>query len=343
MFPPTSTSDAPDAATSHPAAGRSAVTLAVVIPCYRVAPHLAGVLRRIGPEASRIYCVIDGCPEGSDAVARKAADDDARIRVLRHEQNRGVGAAVTTGYRQALNDGADVIVKLDGDGQMVPEDIARLVRPISRGEADYAKGNRFFNLRDVRAMPLIRLIGNAGLSFLSKLSSGYWNLVDPTNGFTAIHAKVAAMLLEHNLSERYFFESDMLFHLNTLRAVVMDVPLKARYGEETSSLNVWGALVTFPLYHMRNFLKRLFYGYLLRDFNVATVNLVLGLLMTTFGVAFGAIHWIRGYELSLLASPGTVMLAALPVVLGWQSLLSFVQYDVANIPTRPLHHDHFGV
>ena len=318
-------------------AGRRAPTVAVVIPCYRVARHLTQVVERIGPEIASIYCVIDGCPEGSEAVALEAAAKDARIRVLHHERNMGVGAAVLTGYKQAIADGADIIVKLDGDGQMAPEEIPQIVQPIVRGEADYVKGNRFFNLDDLRAMPLVRLIGNAGLTFLSKLSSGYWNVVDPTNGFTAIHASVAALLRTDRLSKRYFFESDMLFRLNTLRAVVVDVPLRARYGDEKSSLNIWRTLAAFPLYHMRNFAKRLFYNYLLRDFNAASVNLILGLLMITFGVAYGGIHWIRGTESSVVASSGTVMLAALPVVLGWQALLSFIQFDVANIPQRPVH------
>lgn len=191
--------------------------VAVVIPCYRVVRHIGSVLARIGPEVAAIYCVDDGCPEGSGMVAAEAAADDPRIHVVRHSQNGGVGAAVMTGYRQALADGADVIVKLDGDGQMAPEDIGTLIEPIIRGEADYVKGNRFFDLETLRAMPWVRLIGNAGLSFLSKASSGYWNLFDPTNGFTAIHAHAARMLPWNKLSRRFFFESDMLFRLNTMR------------------------------------------------------------------------------------------------------------------------------
>ncbi len=311
--------------------------LAVVIPCYRVTREIPGVLGRIGPEVSLVYCVDDGCPDGSGAAAAAAAGGDPRVRVVHHARNMGVGAAVMTGYRLALADGADIIVKLDGDGQMAPEDIAHLVRPLLRGEADYVKGNRFFYVEDVRSMPRVRLVGNAGLSLLSKLSTGYWNLFDPTNGFTAIHASVAALLPFEKLGPRYFFESDLLFRLNILRAVVMDAPLSARYADERSNLSVWKSLFEFPLRHLRNLAKRIFYNYFLRDFNIASVNLVTGAMLIVFGVAFGAYHWIRSAEHALLASPGTVMVAALPIILGSQALLSFVNYDIGSVPRYPLH------
>jgi dolichol-phosphate mannosyltransferase len=310
--------------------------VAVVIPCYKVARQLTGVINRIGPEVSVIYCVDDACPEGSGAAAVEIANRDQRVRVLRHPRNQGVGGAVTAGYAQALQDGADVVIKIDGDGQMAPEQIRELVGPILRGEADYVKGNRFFHLEDLRSMPLFRLLGNAGLSFLSKLSSGCWNLFDPTNGFTAIHSTAASLLPLQKLSKRYFFESDMLFRLNSIRAVVVDVPVKSIYADEQSNLSISRTLAVFPFLHLRNFAKRLFYNYLLRDFNLASVNLMVGSALITFGTIFGALRWIRGYEMNLVASPGTVMLAALPIVLGWQSLMSFINFDVSNIPRRPL-------
>jgi glycosyltransferase involved in cell wall biosynthesis len=243
---------------------------------------------------------------------------------------------VVTGYEAALALGADIIVKLDGDGQMAPEKIADLIDPILRGEADYLKGNRFFNVEDLRLMPRLRLLGNAGLSFLSKLSSGYWNLFDPTNGFTAIHATAAALLPLNKLSKGYFFESDTLFRLNVLRAVVLEVPMAAHYAGEHSSLSIAKSLLEFPFLHLRNLIKRIFYDYFLRDFNMASINLVLGTVLLLFGLTFGSVHWIRGYAFDVLASPGTVMLAALPVILGSQLLLSFINFDLANVPRRPL-------
>ena len=211
--------------------------IAAVIPCYRVKRHILGVLGAVPATVDRVYVVDDGCPDGSgDLVASQCGD--SRVKVLRHATNQGVGAATLTGYRAALEDGATVIVRLDGDGQMDPALIPRLVRPIADGEADYAKGNRFFELEGLRAMPPLRLLGNSILSFASKLSSGYWNVFDPTNGFTAIHAAVLRQLPLDKLSPGWFFESDLLFRLGTIRAVVCDVPIPARYGDEESSLVV---------------------------------------------------------------------------------------------------------
>jgi len=295
------------------------------------------VLRAIGPEVALIYCVDDDCPERSGVAAEEIAATDPRIRVIHHERNKGVGAAVVSGYRRALQDGADIIVKLDGDGQMDPKRIPELVGPLLSGEADYVKANRFFCLEGLRSMPWIRLVGNAGLSFLSKLSTGYWTLFDPTNGFTAIHASVARALPLDKLADRYFFESDILFRLNTLRAVVAEVPIDAVYGDETSSLSPLKSLVQFPVYHLRNFLKRLFYNYFLRNFSIASVNLVAGLAMLTFGIVFGTVEWIQAYTSGQLASAGTVMLAALPVILGIQLILNFIGYDMASVPQSPIH------
>ncbi len=310
--------------------------IAVVIPCYKVANHLADVLSRIGSEVDHIYCSIDGCPEGSREVATKAQSLDPRIRVLLHEENSGVGYAFIAGARQALADGAEIVVKLDGDGQMSPEKIPDLVGPLIRGEADFSKGNRFFHLEDLQSMPVIRMVGNAGLSFFSKLSTGYWNLFDPTNGFIAIQADIANRLPWEKIDRRYFFESDLLFRLYTLRAVVVDVPMKSHYANEQSNLSIFRAAVQFPFYHFRNFLKRIFYCYFLREFNIASLNLVLSIGLIGFGVSFGLINWIRGYELNQLASAGTVMFAALPLILGWQALLAFFAFDVGNIPKRTM-------
>lgn len=164
-----------------------------------------------------------------------------------------------TGYRAALKDGIDIIVKIDSDGQMDPALIIDFVGPIVDGEADYTKGNRFFELEKVKSMPRIRLIGNAILSFMCKLSSGYWNLFDPTNGFTAIHADVARRLPFNSISKRYFFESDILFRLNTLRAVVIDIPMEAEYGDEISNLKISRIVGEFLVKHSKNFIKRIFY------------------------------------------------------------------------------------
>ncbi len=310
--------------------------IAVVIPCYKVADHLADVLARIGTEVHSIYCVIDGCPETSGEVATNAQLNDKRIHVLHLAVNLGVGHAFITGLKRAIEDGAEIIVKMDGDGQMQPEKISTLIAPLLQGEADFVKGNRFFHLEDLQSMPIVRMIGNAGLSFLSKLSTGYWNLFDPTNGFVAIQAEIAMRIPWEKVQRRFFFESDLLFRLYTVRATVVDVPMKSHYANERSNLNIFYALVQFPIFHLVNFLKRVFYCYFLREFNIASMNLVLSIGLMGFGVCFGMLNWIRGYELNQLASAGTVMFAALPLILGWQALLAFFAFDVGNVPKRSL-------
>lgn len=309
--------------------------VAVVIPCYKVSAQICDLINRIGSDISLIFVVDDCCPQKSGALVQ-AKCVDPRVRVIFHAVNRGVGGAVLTGYRAAVYAGADVIVKLDGDGQMDPALIPAFVAPIVRGEADYTKGNRFFEIETVRAMPFVRLVGNAGLSFLTKLSSGYWNLFDPTNGYTAISARVAARIPGNKISQRYFFESDMLFRLYTMRAVVLDIPMFAEYGDEKSNLNVARELPRFLFGNMLNLAKRIAYNYFLRNFNYATLELMFGTALLSFGVTFGVVSWMAEQQQGTYASAGTVMLAALPVIMGLQLLLGFVNYDMANIPMHPL-------
>ena len=310
--------------------------IAVVIPCYRVRSAVLGVLAAIGPECNAIYVVDDACPEGSGDWVESECNDP-RVRVVRNAKNLGVGGATLAGYAAALADGAELIVKCDGDGQMDPTLIPRLLRPILEGEADYTKGNRFFELEGLRAMPKLRLFGNSLLSFLSKLSSGYWNIFDPTNGFTAIHASVARVLPVSRISQRWFFESDLLFRLAILRAVVCDVPMPAAYGDEKSSLVVHRIVGEFAFKHARNTLKRIFYNYYLRNFNIASIEILIGSALMVFGGWFGAAQWIEGSRSGVAATSGTVMLAALPVLAGFQLVLAALNYDLQNVPRDVLH------
>ncbi|MDO5101984.1 MAG: glycosyltransferase family 2 protein [Lautropia sp.] len=308
--------------------------IAVIIPSYKVSAHILGVLSRIGPEVSRIYVVDDCCPEQTGNLVA-AQCTDPRVRVIKHEQNGGVGAAVMTGYRAALDEGMAVMVKIDGDSQMDPALVPDFVAPILAGEADYTKGNRFFDLEQIQQMPTIRLVGNAVLSFFNKISSGYWNLFDPTNGYTAIHRDVAAKLPFGRISERYFFESDMLFRLNTLRAVVVDVPMDANYGDEVSNLKISKVVGEFFFKHLRNTAKRIFYNYYLRDLSLASFQLPMGILLLLFGLCFGLYKWSMATAAGVPSSAGTVMLSALPVLVGIELILAFVGQDIQSVPQRP--------
>lgn len=310
--------------------------IAVVIPCYQAREEILGVLSRIGPEVGLIYVVDDCCPQGTgDHVERHCRDQ--RVAVVRHSTNKGVGGAVLTGYANALRDGADVIVKIDGDGQMDPALLAAFVAPIVDGEADYTKGNRFFNVEDVRAMPRIRLVGNAGLSFLAKLSTGYWELFDPTNGFTAIHAAIVEHLPSGKIAQRYFFETDILFRLNTMQATVVDIPMEAVYGDERSNLRVGAVAPEFLYRHFSNFFKRIFYGYFLRGFSLASIELVLSIALLGFGLVYGSYHWWDAAMTGKATPIGTVMVAALTTLLGVQFGLGFLSFDMRTRSDRPIH------
>lgn len=310
-------------------------SVAVVIPCYNVADHVMGVLSRIGPEVASIYCVDDACPQGSGNLVERESRDP-RVKVLRNASNQGVGGAVMTGYQRAVRDGATVIVKIDGDGQMDPGLIAAFVAPILRGEADYTKGNRFFDLKRISQMPRIRIFGNAALSFMTKLSTGYWDVFDPTNGYTAIHADVANLIPYDKVSRRYFFESDLLFRLSTFRAVVVDIPMDAHYGDEKSGLKVGRIVGEFAGKHLRNLFKRFVYNYLLRDLPLASLQLLMGMALLAFGGSFGAWHWWLSATTHVEASAGTVMIPTMCILVGLQLVLAFLAYDIANVPRRPL-------
>lgn len=309
--------------------------LAVVIPAYRVREKILPLLARIGSEVAQIFVVDDACPEGSGAEVVSTCRD-RRVVVLVHDQNQGVGGAVMTGYRRAIEAGADVVIKLDGDGQMDPALIPQFVAPIVEGRADYTKGNRFYNIEDLRAMPRVRLVGNAVLSFMTKLSSGYWNVFDPTNGFTAISCPVLAHLPFDKIARRYFFESDVLFRLGTLQAVVLDVPMTAIYEDEISNLRIRRVFFQFLRGHANNFFKRIFYSYFLRGFSTASIELIVGVVFLLFGTVFGMWQWIISVDSGRPAATGIVMLAALPIILGVQLLLSFLAFDIAASPNRPI-------
>lgn len=315
--------------------------IAVVIPAFRVREHVMEVIAGIGPECSIIYVVDDACPDHS---GRFVEDNccDPRVRVIHHDENQGVGGAVMTGYCQALADEADIIVKIDGDGQMDPSLLPQFVEPIMRGDADYTKGNRFFDLREIGKMPLLRRIGNLGLSFMAKASTGYWDVFDPTNGYTAIHRGVASLLPMGGISRRYFFETDMLFRLNTFRSTVVDVPMDSRYGNEVSNLKVSRVFTEFLYKHSINLGKRLLYNYYLRDLSIASFELAVGLIMLFVGTLMGCIGWFHSMQSGQVASTGTVMIPTLLVMLGVQLVLAFLAYDIANVPRYPLQHRLLG-
>ncbi len=309
--------------------------IAVVIPAYRAEKSIQRVVANIPDFVGLIVVVNDCSPDGTAALVQGLAD--ARILLVTHQINLGVGAAVLSGYKKAVELGAEIIVKMDSDDQMDPAYLISLVTPIITGQADYSKGNRFLHAEMLNSMPMVRRIGNAGLSFLTKAASGYWNIFDPTNGYTAIDSRIIALLDETKIHKRFFFESSMLIELGMIRAVIRDVEIPARYNDEVSSLSEWKALFEFPPRLLAGFLRRFFVQYFLRDFGAFSILVVLGLGLSIFGGCFGLYHWYISSITTRIASTGTVMISVLPLILGSQLLIQALIVDIQNIPRESLH------
>lgn len=307
--------------------------ISVIIPSYKVKAHLISVVDGIPEFIDLIIVVDDKCPEesGNDLLSKHKSE---KLTVLFHENNQGVGGAMITGYVHALKEGMDIAVKMDGDGQMDPQLLPSFLEPICNDRVHYTKGNRFYWPRTLRAMPFLRVIGNSGLSFINKVSSGYWNIMDPTNGFTALDLRIFDRLDSHLLSKRFFFESDMLFRLYLIRAVVEDVPMISYYGEEISNLKLSNSLIEFSVQHFKRTVKRIIYMYFIRDFNPGTFYLITSLFLLLFSGILGGIKWYQSFSTGIATPLGTLLIVALPMLVGFQLFLSFLAYDTQNIPKK---------
>lgn len=310
-------------------------TIVVVMPAYKSRDKILDVLNRIPSIVSRVIVVDDGCPELTGQLVEKDVKD-SRVQVIFNENNLGVGGASIVGLKKALELDSDIIVKIDSDGQMRPEDIPKLIEPLVEGKADYSKGNRFNSLDDLQEMPKIRIFGNAVLSLMSKFSTGYWSISDPTNGFFAFSRGALEQINLEKLRQRWFFESDVLFRLSIVRGAVADVPLRAKYSDEKSNLKIRKVLLEFPMRHAVNFVKRILYVYYLRDWSVVSFELPAGIALTWAGGILGINFWINASQSGESATVGQVMISALPIIIGFQLLLSVLNLDVANEPRRPL-------
>lgn len=308
----------------------------VVIPTYRSKSKILSVIEGIGSEVSKIYIIDDCCPESTGSYVAHNCND-SRVKVIILRTNLGVGGATMQGYIHAYEDKMDVILKIDSDGQMNPKLIPQFIRPIFNGECDYTKGNRFYNIEYIFEMPKKRLIGNLALSFITKLSSGYWNIFDPTNGFTAIHASILKEIPLHKISSRYFFETDMLFRLGLTSAVVKDIPMRPVYNDEVSSLSIKSILPKFIAGNILNTLKRIVYCHFLRDMSIASIELIVGLALLSFGVIFGIFSWYIASIFNRPATAGTVMLATTTLLIGVQLILAFIAYDISSVPVNSIH------
>jgi len=310
--------------------------IATVIPAYGVERDIESVLRGLPAFVKHIIVVDDASPDGSAELVLAAAKKDGRITLIRHVENQGVGGAMISGFRKALELGAKIVVKLDGDGQMDPAHIPALVTPLIQGKADYVKGNRFRDFQSLQKMPFIRRVGNLGLSFLTKAATGYWGIFDPTNGYFATRAEILTQLPLNKIDQRYYFETSMLANLYLLGALVVDIPIPARYGNETSNLSIRRALFEFPLKLLATLGQRILLKYYIYDFSIMSLYLMIGIPLLLFGGIFGGIKWVEYASQNIPAPTGTVMLPTLSVILGIQILLSAVEIDMNSTPRKAL-------
>jgi len=306
--------------------------IAVVIPAFRVENYIEKVISAVPSFVRTIIVIDDFSPDNTGKLLDHLSTKDKKLVVIHHDANLGVGGATTSGYREALKQGAEIIVKLDGDGQMNPSYIEKLVSPIMNGEAEFAKGNRFHNWSYLQSMPLLRKIGNLGLSFLIKIASGYWNVFDPTNGFTAISAKTLSKIDFEKLEKGHLFESSMLVSLYAHNARIAQIPMPAVYNDSPSSLSIKRSLSNFPVYLIRATARRFIDRYVWQDFTAVSVFVLFGILGIAFGSIFGGYHWIKSIQTSEPATAGTVMLSAIPIILGFQLLLQAIVLDIQNTP-----------
>jgi glycosyltransferase involved in cell wall biosynthesis len=310
------------------------VRIGVVIPAYRVADKVETVIRGIPSWIASIIVVDDQSPD--DTAARVERVGDRRVTLLRHERNQGVGGAMATGFAEAIRQGLDIAVKMDGDDQMDPEMLPEILAPLLDHEADMVKCNRYASLGHVEQMPTIRLVGNAGLTFLVKMASGYWNNFDPANGYLALRTDVLRRLDLGRLPRRYYFESGLLVEMGILRAVVADVPASARYGDEISSLSVTRTLFEFPPRLFAGLVRRILWRYFVQDFSAVSVFLVIGIPMLLFGAVFGVASYWHYSSLDKFAPVGVVMIGTLPIILGVQLVLQAIVLDIQNVPRIPI-------
>ncbi len=311
----------------------SSIKIAVVIPFYNASNEILLVISKLPEYIQNVIIVDDQSPTPlPQADIEKLAPSKATIYFLENPTNLGVGGATKKGFEEAIKIGAEIIIKVDADDQMDLGYLPDLLDPLIANKCDVAKGNRFRDLKALRAMPLVRRIGNLGLSFLIKSATGYWHNFDPTNGFLAIKTDIVKKLDFSKLANRYYFETSLLSQLYFEKAAIKDVAMPAIYGEEKSGMKIWQMPFVFGARLTSTFIKRIVKEYFLYDFNIGSVYLLFGFPLFMFGLIFGVAEWIYYASINTFAPTGTIMIVTLSIILGFQLILQAIQYDIINAP-----------
>jgi glycosyltransferase involved in cell wall biosynthesis len=300
--------------------------VAVVVPAYDEEALVADTLRGIPELVDRIYLVDDA---STDATAQKAEEvGDPRVEVVAHDRNQGVGAAILTGYRRALEDGMDVACVMAADNQMDPAELESIAGPVARGEVEYAKANRLVSGEAWRVIPRSRYLGNAVLSLLTKIASGYWHVADSQAGYTAVSRDALEGLDLDRIYPRYGFPNDLLVHLNVQNARVRDVPSRPIYDVgERSGIRLRSVVPRISWLLLKAFWWRLGQKYVIRDFHPLVFFYVFGLVMLVAGVALGVLEVVLRI-LGNQITPASIVLVAVLFIAGLQLTLFAMWFDM---------------
>jgi glycosyltransferase involved in cell wall biosynthesis len=306
--------------------------IGVVVPAHNEERLLGDVLESMPRYVDAIYVINDGSTDGTHSVIEESRSRDPRIEVVEHEGNHGVGASIGDGYRMAHRSGMDIAAVIAGDAQMDPDLLPLLLDPVIGGEADYAKGNRLPRRELRRKMPRGRVIGNSVLSLLTKIASGYWNVLDPQNGYTAANREVLEKLDLEGIYPHYGCPNDILIKLNVYNFRIKDVWMPARYGEEVSGIKTWRYVPKVSWLLLKGFFWRLWEKYVITDFHPLIFFYVLGMVLLPIGLALGGLVIYRRLFFDAITL-STVVLAALLIISGMQSLFFAMLFD-SQTPAR---------
>lgn len=304
--------------------------IAIVIPCHNERDFVPSVLSGIPDYVDEVVLVDDCSSDGTLEVMRSLENSRKGIHILRTDVNLGVGGATLTGYRYVLSalPDVDVVVKMDGDGQMPPDKLDSILEPILCDDYDYSKGNRFMMSKALSTMPGSRLFGNFVLTFMTKYASGYWNIFDVQNGFTAIRRQMLEQLDLDTVHQGYFFENDMLVHLNCRYARVKDVALPAIYGDEVSGINIGNVALTFPFLLFKRYWWRIYNKYMIFNLSPVAVFTIVGTFLFASGAVNALRMWVKSAATGEAAALGTVMIALVSIILGFQMMLQGITLDI---------------
>ncbi len=307
--------------------------LVAVVPCYKSAKIAPLVVRDIINYVDMVICIDDKCPEKTGLAIENSIKSE-KLKVIYQIKNKGVGGATKTGIRYAQKIKASIIIKIDSDGQMDPSNIPSLVEPIINKNSEFCKGNRFRNINVLTSMPKIRLLGNIALSFITKISTGYWELFDPTNGFIAINAEILNRIQYEKADDRYFFESDLLFRCGLCDISISEISIPTIYKNEKSDLNPLLEFFRYNIMHLIIFIKRVIYQYFLLDFNPGSLSILFSFISVSFTLIAGMRSILYYRNLGIESPLGVQILFLASSIISVQLILSFLYYDSTQRPLR---------